>query len=137
MRNKIAIALLALMAVFTFTGCQSPADVASANTSKEADQFHVLRRVTVINGITDKFLMTIEGYCSLGNQDPTYEQSITCRVAGGDTSDMNDDRFKKHFIRLGDNITVLTEQLEAINVSTNRYEVIFQPTAIVPDIVIP
>lgn len=136
MKNKILIALVALLAVIA-VGCQSPADVASANTSKEADQFHVLRRITVINDITDKYLMEIVGYCSLGNSDPTYEQSITCKVAGGDTADVGDDRFIKNFVRLGDNVTVLTEQIQAINVSTNHYEVIFQPTAIVPDVVIP
>jgi len=126
-----------LLLLVTLSACSSPADVASVNTSKEADQFHVLRRITTINGITDKYLMVIEGYCSLGNQDPVHETSITCRVAGSETADVGDDRYKKSFIEKGDNVITLVEQIEPINVSTNHYELIFQPTTIVPDVVIP
>lgn len=127
--KRIIALLLALVAVLAIVGCSRPADVASQNVSNEADQFHVLRRITVINGITDKYLLTIEGWCSIGNYDSNGELSITCKVG--------DNQYKKTFIEKSDNVVTLVEQLDAVNVSSSHYEVIFQPTVIVPDVVIP
>jgi ABC-type Fe3+-hydroxamate transport system substrate-binding protein len=126
---KKIVVLLIIALSFFMSACSSPADVASQNASKEADQFHVLRRIVFVNGITDKYLATIEGYCSLGNFDPQKELSVTCKVG--------DNAYKKWYLGLSDNVTYLVEQLDPINVSSNHYEVIFQPTTIVPDVVIP
>lgn len=121
---KKAVALV-LGAVILFVGCND-ADVVSNNISKEADQFRVLRRVVFYNGITDQYLLTIEGYCSLGNFDAERELTVTCKVAEG--------QFKKHFLGLSDNVTYFVEQLDSAGVSSDRYRVIFKPTVIVPDI---
>ena len=45
----------------TMLACTSEADVASHNVSKAADQFSVQRRVVFFNGITDTYLLSIEG----------------------------------------------------------------------------
>lgn len=112
-------------------GCNpfaTDADRASENVSKAADQFQVLRRIVFYNGITDQYLLTIEGYCSLGNFDSERELTVTCRVPGG---------YKKHFLGLSDNVTYVVEQIDAVNVSVDHYKVIFKPEAIVPDVEIP
>lgn len=121
--------LLVLFTITLLAACGSPADVASSNVSKEADQFHVLRRVVFYNGITDKYMLTIEGFCSLGNFDAEKELTVTCKVG--------ENEYKKSFLGLSDNVTYVVEQLDAINVSTNHYEVIFQPTTLIPDVRIP
>lgn len=126
--RHIAFGALFLVAV---TGCnpfRSDADVVSENVSKAADQFEVPRRIVFYNGITGDYMLTIEGYCSLGNYDPTHQLSVTCKVGDG---------FKKHFLGLSDNVTYFVEQLTAANVSKDHYRVIFKPTVIVPDIDIP
>lgn len=120
--------LIILMAsiVLVLVGCASPADVASNNLSKAADQFEITRRVVFYNGITDSYMLTIEGRCSLGNYDTTGELTVTCKT--GEVT------YKKHFLGLSDNVTYFVEQLEAANVDTYHYRVIFRPSIIIPDI---
>jgi maltose-binding protein MalE len=125
MKKKIAIALMAVM-VIILTACTSEADTVSTNLSKSADSFEVQRRVVFFNGITDKYLLTIEGLCSLGNNDDPSRLSVTCKVGEG--------KYKKHYLGLSDNVSYLVEQTDAVNVDPYRYRIIFRPEAIVPDI---
>jgi hypothetical protein len=118
--------ILSLCAVAAIAGCSSDADVASRNLSKAADQFEVNRRIVFYNGITNDYILTIEGLCSLGNYDKSKEITVTCKTGPG--------TFKKHFLGLSDNVTFFAEQLEAAPVSVYRYRVIFKPATIVPDI---
>ena len=107
------------------TAC-SDADTASRNLSTAADQFEILRRIVFYNGITDSYMLTIEGYCSLGNFDAEKELTVTCKLGP--------DEYKKHFLGLSDNVTYFVEQLDGADVSTDHYRVIFKPSVIVPDV---
>jgi len=120
----ISIALLSLATLFA--GCMQAADVASHNLSKAADNFEVSRRVIFYNGITGEYMLTIEGLCSLGNQDSGGKLSVTCKT-GPST-------FKKHFLGLSDNVTFFVEQLEPNTASIYHYRVTFKPSTIIPDI---
>ena len=122
MKKLITIAAIAA----ALAGCQSDADVASRNTSKAADNFEIARRVIFYNGITGEYVLTIEGYCSLSNDDPAKLLSVMCKTGPGG--------YKKHFLGLSANVTYFVEQLDAKNVSTNYYRVVFKPTTIIPDI---
>lgn len=122
--KKILALMMGAMMVFAI-GCSSQADTVSYNISKAADQFEVQRRVVFYNGITDSYMLTIEGLCSLGNFDAAGELSVTCKT--GPTT------YKKHFLGLSDNVTYFVEQLEAAEASAYHYRVIFRPTTIVPD----
>lgn len=119
-KTAIAVAAVALLAA----SC-SDADVASRNLSKEADNFQVPRRIVFYNGITDKYILEVVGFCSLGNYDEAGQLSVTCKVG--------DNRFKKHFLGLSDNVTYFAEQLETKDVSTNFYQVNFKPSVIIPN----
>jgi len=121
---KTIFATLAITA--TLAGCQSDADLASRNVSKAADNFEVARRVVFYNGITNDYMLSIEGYCSLGNNDSAGKLSVTCKTGPG--------VYKKHFLGLSDNVTFFVEQLEAKNVSTSFYRVVFKPSVIIPDL---
>ena len=118
-------ALLCFLGTMGNTGCSTDADVASHNLSKKADQFEIYRRVVFYNGITDSYMLSIEGLCSLGNYDSAKELTVTCKTDAG---------YKKHFLGLSDNVTYFVEQLDSENVSASRYKVIFKPLAIVPDV---
>jgi len=107
-------------------GCQSDADMASYNLSKAADDFQIDRRIVFYNGITDAYILTIEGRCSLGNHDRKRELTVTCKTGPGE--------YKKHFLGLSDNVTFFAEQLEPSDVSTYHYKVFFKPQTILPDI---
>ncbi len=125
MKNKILAIAASLMLVFSIAACNQ-ADTVSHNIGQEADQFHVLRRIVFMNGITDKYLLTIEGFCSLGNDRTSTELNVTCATGPG--------QFKKHFLGLSDNVTYFVEQLESSGVDTYRYKVIFRPLTLIPDV---
>jgi len=117
-----------LLGAAMIAGCQSDADIASHNVSKAADNFEVMRRVVFYNGITGDYMLTVEGLCSLGNNDTNRKVSITCKT--GPTT------FKKHFLGLSDNVTFFVEQLEPKEASLYHYKVVFKPASIIPDIVV-
>lgn len=134
MRKILLIILPVLVApMLLLTGCTtSDADVAAKNISKAAEQFEVYRRIVFFNGITDKYLLEIDGYCSVETSESALGGSIevTCRT-GQDKAGRW--QFKKSFLGLSDNVSYMVEQVDAINVSTTHYRVIFKPEAIVPD----
>ena len=125
--RKLTIAVVAALA-FGAAACDTDADVASRNLSKAAEQFEIVRRVVFFNGITDEYLLTVEGRCSIeaGDTGVAGSLEVTCKVG--------EDRFKKHFLGLSDNVSYFVEQLEAADVDTYRYRVIFKPETIVPDV---
>ena len=106
--------------------CEPAADVASRNLSTAADNFEIPRRIVFYNGITDSYMLTLEGMCSLGNHDTTGELTVTCKTGPN--------AFKKHFLGLSDNVTYFVEQLDSANVSTYHYRVVFRPQSIIPDV---
>lgn len=89
-----------------------------------------MRRVVFFNGITDTYLLSIEGYCSI--KDETGEASganqleVTCLVGDGE--------YKKHFLGLSDNVSYFVEQVDGAEVDPFHYRVIFRPETILPDI---
>jgi len=123
--KKIWILLIILVSAIALSGC-SDANIASRNLSKDADMFRVNRRIVFYNGITGEYMLSIEGFCSLGNYDSAGELSVTCKVG--------QDSYKKHFLGLSDNVTYFVEQVESKNVSEDHYKVIFKPSVIIPDI---
>ena len=116
--------ITAIAAALALGACSSDADVASKNLSKAAEQFEIERRVVFFNGITDEYMLTIEGRCSIADQATQLE--VTCKLGP--------DQFKKHFLGLSDNVTYFVEQLEAADADEFRYRVIFKPESIVPNI---
>ncbi|MFD2334651.1 hypothetical protein ACFSR7_35865 [Cohnella sp. GCM10020058] len=124
MIKKLALALMVM--VIILSACTTEADTVSENLSKAADSFEVQRRIVFFNGITDKYLLTIEGLCSLGNNDTEGRLSVTCKVGDG--------QYKKHFLGLSDNVSFLVEQTDAVTTDPYHYRMVFRPEAIIPDI---
>lgn len=102
------------------------AQVASRNLSKAADNFEIPRRTIFYNGITDVYILTIEGYCSISISDFNEQLEVVCKTGPG--------QYKKHFLGLSDNVTYFSEQIESAGASTQRYRVTFKPSVIVPDV---
>lgn len=117
------MAVMLALGVLVLAGCSSEAETSSYNLSKAADNFEVDRRVVFFNGITDTYLLSIEGKCSITDQGNQLE--VTCKIS--------DDGYKKHFLGLSDNVSYFVEQLEPVAVDAYHYRVIFRPETIVPD----
>lgn len=122
--SKIIAAAVAATAAVTLSSCSTDADVVGENISKAAEQFEVSRRVVFLNGITDTYLLSIEGRCNIEDQDTQLE--VICKTTGGE--------YKKHLLGLSDNVTYFVEQLEGGNYSADHYRVIFKPEVIIPDV---
>jgi hypothetical protein len=123
---KKIFAIVGIVMLTAASSCQPAADVASRNISVAADNFEIPRRISVVNGITDNVSMVMEGYCSLGNSDAPNRLSITCKIGPG--------QYVKNFLDKSDNTFVLTEQLEAVDVSVFHYRTVFRPQSMIPDI---
>jgi len=122
MKKLFGFILIAV--VLTSVGCSTDAELASYNLSKDADMFQINRRVVFFNGITDTYMLTIEGLCSITDQ--TTQLEVTCKTSP--------QSYKKHFLGLSDNVTYFVEQLEPASVSSYHYKVIFKPQSIIPDV---
>lgn len=123
--SRFAATVLMLLVSLLLASC-SEADTASHNLSKSADSFNIQRRIVFFNGITDTYLLTIEGACALGNHDKPGEISVTCKVGP--------DQYKKHFLGLSDNVSYFVEQTDAAYADPFHYKVLFRPASIIPDV---
>ncbi len=126
MTKQITYAIAAIGLAAVLAGCSSDADVASYNVSKAADNFEVNRRVVFYNRISGDYILSIEGLCSLGNNDAAGKLSVTCKTGPSD--------YKKHFLGLSDNVTFFAEQIAPVKASAFHYRVVFKPSVIIPDI---
>lgn len=129
-KNRISAICLALtlsLSAIIFTGCRK-ATFAGYNVSKDADNFKVLRRITVVNTRSDSVLYELTGYFSLQNTT-TNEIAVICQVGT--------DKYKKDFIYLNDWTTYVVEDLDGAEVSPYHYELTIIPKSVpvvVPDI---
>lgn len=116
--KKAAIALMvALTAVLGVTGCTESSKV-SYNVSKEADNFNVVRRITVFNIRTDKVLLQMTGTFALQNSSEN-ELEVICELPG--------EKYQKHYIYLNDWTTYIVEDLDESQVDKYSYELNFLP----------
>ena len=124
MRKLLLFVLIIACLSVGLVGCND-AEIAARNVSKAADQFEIFRRVVFYNGITDTYILSIEGYCSV-DKDEDGDFYVVVKTETGE--------YLKHYLGLSDNVTYFAEQLEPKKVSDKRYRVIFKPSVIIPDI---
>lgn len=125
LKKKIALFVLGIASIISLVGCTTEADTVSENLSKSADSFQVQRQIVFFNGITDKYLLTINGLCAL-NTDSAKKLTVTCKVGK--------DQYKKHYLGLSDNVSYFVEQTDAKYEDAYHYKVLFRPEEIIPDI---
>lgn len=122
MKRTVTLAAVAALGL-GLTACSDDATVVSDNISKAADNFEVNRRIVMFNGITDQYLLVVEGRCNIVDEGSQLE--VTCKLGA--------DAYKKHFLGLSDNVSYFVEQGDPIDVSEYHYRVTFKPQSIVPD----
>lgn len=122
MKRLFAVICLVAVAlsVLAMSGCRESTFV-SYNVSKEADEFNVVRRITVINCRTDKVLYQLTGTFSLKNTE-TNEIAVICELPNN--------TYTKHFIYLNDWTTYTVEDLSGTDVSKYSYELNFLPESV-------
>lgn len=119
----VALVILGVVAV-SMTGCVDQATIVSNNVSKEADNFNVVRRLTVINTRTDKCLLQMTGRISI--EDVTDGIAVLVEV------DRDKGIYQKHWVYLNENTMYTVEDLNGVSVSKYAYELEFMPQELVP-----
>lgn len=117
-KKKIITLIIAIVAIaILLIGCRE-SDRVSSNISKEADNFNVVRRLSVINARTDKPMLEMIGRFSISN-NAENELEIICEVEDG--------VYKKHFVYLNDYTMYVVEDITGAEVSPYQYELNFLP----------
>jgi len=117
MKKKYMLLLIGLALCVSMTACTESAQV-SHNISKEADNFNVTRKLTVINARTDTVLLELIGTFSLKN-NTSSELEIICEVADG--------VYQKHFVYLNEYTLYVVEDISGAQVDKYHYEINFLP----------
>lgn len=131
MKNQHKIMLVSLLVIAVIfgtcnllTGCRE-ADRASYNISREADNFNIVRRVTVIDCINGDVLFQMSGRMSIYADTTDNQLEITVS---------DDGKYQKHIIGLSDNVTYVVEDLNLgeNDVQAYRYTIIYNPKMWLP-----
>ena len=115
MKKFIAILLVMVCMVGCLTGCTEAENV-NYNLSQAADNFEVVRKITVYNARTDMLIMEMEGYMSLSNNS-TSELVVTCRT--GETE------YKKNYVYLNDYVIYVVEDITSTVTDPYHYKIHF------------
>jgi len=122
MKNKkIVLIIFSIVLIVTLTSCRQ-AERVSYNVSKEADNFNVIRRLTVLNARTDKPMFELIGAFSFELQN----NRIIATVETGPNE------YKKHSVGLTEWTLWVVEDVGGANVDKYHYEVNFLPEMIKP-----
>lgn len=125
MKKYIAVLLvLVISLVFILTGC-TEAERVSYNLSEQADNFNIVRQLTVINCIEGDVLFQMTGKLSITADTTDNQLEIIVEDNG---------TYVKHFVGLSDNVTYVVEDLNlgANDVSKYRYTLNFNPNMWIP-----
>lgn len=125
MKRKILAAIIAVSAAAGITACSEASRVES-NLTKEADNFNVVRQLTVINCLQGDVLFQMSG-----------KMSITADVSDNQLEiivENEDGNYTKHFVGLSDNVTYTIEDLNlgANDVEKYKYTLNFNPNMWLP-----
>ncbi|WP_270657664.1 hypothetical protein [Eubacterium callanderi] len=116
--KKILITITLLIALLGVAGC-TQADKVSENLSQEADNFNVVRQLTVINCLQGDVLFQMTGKFSIYADTADNQLEVVVEDENG--------KYQKHLIGLSDNVTYTVEQKRYEDVSNYRYTLNFNP----------
>lgn len=138
--KKIIVVIMSVFLLAILVGCDpameaaavdranaltSDAAVARRNLETAEQNFQVYRRVVFYNGITDTYVLTVEGYLAV-TVDTDGDLVVTVKTEDG--------KYLKHYLGLSDNVTYFSEALAPSSVSSRQYRVVFKPSVIIPTI---
>ena len=127
-KKTIIAALVSLLIIAMvsccLTGCRE-ATRASYNVSKQADNFNIVRQVTVIDCINGDVMFQMTGKMSVYADTEDNQLEIVVEDSG---------TYTKHIIGLSDNVTYVVEDLNlgSNDVSKYHYTINFNPKMWVP-----
>ena len=121
MKKKIILIVLLVVTVLALSSCRQ-ADTVRHNLKREADDFNIRRRITVLNTRTDTPMMQITGLLSI-DVDKDGDLNITI--------EKEPNQFVLNYAHLSQDTTYIVEQIETKEVNKYQYEIKFYPTQLV------
>ena len=121
MKKKIAIILMLAVLAWILSACTQAENVRH-NLRREADDFNIRRRITVLNTRTDTPMMQITGLLAIGT-DSDGDLNITIEKAPGE--------YVLNYAHLSQDTTYIVEQIETKEVSKYQYEIKFYPSNLI------
>jgi hypothetical protein len=124
MKKGIGLVLV-VMVICLFGGCEErESDMVSHNLSLGADNFNIVRQLTVINCIQGDVLFQMTGKMSITADTSDNQLEIIVEDENGS--------YQKHFIGLSDNVTYVVEDIRATNVDKYNYTLNYNPKMWLP-----
>ena len=126
MKKKIIAICMIGAIVLGLSGCETEAQRVSYNLSQEADNFNVVRELTVIDCITGDTLFQMSGKMSITADAADNQLEIIVENDNGS--------YVKHFVGLSNNVTYVVEDLSLgeNEVSKYKYTLNFNPKMWIP-----
>lgn len=112
MKKKISSLVMLITLALTLTGC-TEAERVSYNLSQEADNFNIVRQLTVINCIEGDVLFQMTGRMSITADTADNQLEIIVE---------DDGTYVKHYVGLSDNVTYVVEDLNLGDNAVNNYK---------------
>jgi hypothetical protein len=128
MKNFVKVLALALVLVIigiivmSATSCTAAENV-NHNLSQAADNFEIVRKITVYNARTDLIIMEMEGYMSLSNNSSS-ELVVTCKTGANE--------YKKNYVYLNEYVIYAVEDITGTVTDPYHYKIRFYTA--VPDV---
>lgn len=127
MKKIVSLLIVSVMLIgmcVGLSGCKTQATMVSYNLSQEADNFNVVRQLTVINCIQGDVLFQMTGKMSITADRADNQLEVLVEDENGN--------YQKHFIGLSDNVTYTVEQKNYKDVSNYKYTLNFNPKMWIP-----
>ena len=115
MKKIFALLLVLVLVCSCFAGCTEAENV-NYNLSQAADNFEVVRKITVYNARTDLIIMEMEGFMSLANNGAS-ELVVTCRTG--------ENEYKKNYVYLNDYVIYVVEDITGTVTDPYHYKIHF------------
>lgn len=123
MRRKMIAAVLCAALAVAASGCTA-ADVASQRTSDAADNFEVVRELTVFDNCTGQILFIAEGRMSIHVDSCDSQLEIMVAQPG--------DVYEKHYVGLNETTTYVVRDVSGVDVENFRYRIRVNPDMPIP-----
>ena len=115
--KRILILVLVLVLALSFISCEGQAQKVSHNLSQEADNFNIIRQVTIVHGITGETMFQMTGRLSIESTSDGMEVVV----------EYDKGMYAKHFFFLGDNGQAVVEQVRPAGVDEYNYTLNINP----------
>lgn len=123
MKKYILICITLIVMSFALISCNEAEDV-SRNISNDADNFKIVRQLTVINCLQGDILFQMTGKMSITADPADGQLEIIVKNENGS--------YTKHFVGLSDNVTYVVEDLNDNNYNNGRYTLYYNPKMWLP-----